>query len=617
MQVLLVAGLGVLVVLLSILVIRLHPFLGLLLGTLIVLAFTPQSSWLLSRLGPNFVAIESVSNEGSVAFSTKIASGRYLLWRQRALEPLPTVWQLEPEERPMQPANFHLEEKPPTGSNASRTSTQTNNSDSHDRHWYRLKAFKRASPEAMLEEPEPSENSDNTSVTNAIFSGEAGDRLIAWDKFHTAHTRATAERLESIVDRLSSGLSSTFQKIGLAIAMAALIGVCLLESGAAQTVVQGLGRWLGPQRTAPVLLVSGFVLGIPIFFDTVFYLLLPLAKAYGRSRPGQSLLAVMSIIVGATMAHSLVPPTPGPLLVATQLNVSIGAMMLGGLAVGAITTTVGFLYSKWCNENFNWLAEPVSSQTVEKGPSNSNSTDPSSRSFDMPVTLAALPLAFPIVCLGGAELARGLGVIEALEFQGKNTFASLGISCIRLLGQPGFVLIISATIAYGLLRRAVSAGESLPLISRAIADAGTILLLTCAGGAFGSALQQLGLADAIAGYSSGWMTPSGLLFVAFFTTAMIRVAQGSATVAMITSVAIVAPLVHDQWLPYHPVYVALAIGCGSKLMPWMNDSGFWQVSTMTGMTVQQTLKTFSVALTLMGCTGFIVVLLAAQWLPFP
>ncbi|GIW99009.1 MAG: hypothetical protein KatS3mg111_2342 [Pirellulaceae bacterium] len=110
-------------------------------------------------------------------------------------------------------------------------------------------------------------------------------------------------------------------------------------------------------------------------------------------------------------------------------------------------------------------------------------------------------------------------------------------------------------------------------------------------------------------------TPWGLLVMAFAVTTLIRAAQGSATVAMMTSVAIISPMLDTVDLPFHRLYVALAIGCGSKPLSWMNDSGFWQVCTMTGMTVPQTLKTFTVALTLMGLIGFGLTLLGAWLLP--
>jgi GntP family gluconate:H+ symporter len=125
----------------------------------------------------------------------------------------------------------------------------------------------------------------------------------------------------------------------------------------------------------------------------------------------------------------------------------------------------------------------------------------------------------------------------------------------------------------------------------------------------------LQLAEAVTRLSQNFVTSQGLLLAAFLLTGGIRVAQGSATVAMITAVGIVAPFVQSESLPFHPVYVALAIGCGSKLLPWMNDSGFWQVSSMVGLTTTQTLRTFSTALSLMGCVGFAITLLGSWLLP--
>lgn len=574
MQVLLVAGLGVSAVLVTILVIRLHPFLSLLLGSVIVLVLTPESCHLLNQLDSHFLALEEVSADGNLRLSRPPLPGEYRLWRSQKERPEVEIWQLQP-----------------VGGSVG----------SSDSDWYQLTG--EGSP----------------------HSARFGDRLILNDRYVQSVQQASADRFGSIVERLSIGLSSTFQKIGLAIAMAAIIGVCLLESGAAQRIVEGLSSRLGEQRTAPVLVISGFVLGIPIFFDTVFYLLLPLAKAFSRLRPGQGLLAVMSIIVGATMAHSLIPPTPGPLLVASQLEVPIGAMMLGGTVVGAITTTVGYLYSRWCNKK--WSLPEEYTNTTPSCPSTPSASQSSAAQsilappsgpgnrFVIPLSLAVAPLAFPIISLGGIELSRSLGILNSLESHSQFSEAPLWGGIIKLLGQPGFVLMVSAAMAYGLLRRVVSAGQSLTMLSRAIADAGTILLLTCAGGAFGTALEDLRLAEVISTQLADEISPSGLLLAVFGFTALIRIAQGSATVAMITAVAVVAPIVHNQLLPYHPVYVALAIGCGAKLLPWMNDSGFWQVSTMTGMGVQQTFKTFSAVLTLMGCTGLIVILIGATWLP--
>jgi GntP family gluconate:H+ symporter len=560
MQVLLVAGLGVATVLVGILIARLHPFLALLLASTLVLVLTPQTSWLRSELS-NETFVVSKGDDDAFKSNSPISNGDYRLWKRD--KPLPS------------PSVVKLKTQPATDGNATLLAIDNDGS--------------------------------SAEIAGTLDQWQPGDRIVSHEAYERLLDRWDRDRIGTITKRLSKGLSATFLKIGLAIAMAAIVGVCLLESGAASKLVQGLSRCFGEQRTAPTLLVSGFMLGVPIFFDTVFYLLLPLAKAFGQQRPKKALLAIMSIIVGATMAHSLVPPTPGPLLVANQLGISIGSMMLGGLIVGGTAACFGFLYSVWCNRTVDFRLEGVGEAKAL------HSMDRERRlSRNLPLWAAALPLVVPILFLGGIEISGSLGFAWA-DKDGSHPVWWLG--CLDLFTDSGFVLMIAAVIAYILLRRVLSAKETTPLMTLAVADAGTIILLTCAGGAFGSALEQLRIAEAVTQLSANLITPHGLLFAAFFLTGIIRIAQGSATIAMITSVGIVAPFVQSRELPFHPVYVALSIGCGSKLMPWMNDSGFWQVSTMTGLNTSQTLRTFSVALTLMGIVGFTVTLFGAWLLP--
>jgi len=394
----------------------------------------------------------------------------------------------------------------------------------------------------------------------------------------------------TVAKRLAHGIADTFEKIGLPIVFASIVGGCLLESGAATRIVRAIVHVFGPKRIAPALTVSGFLMAIPVYFDTVFYLLLPLAKAVARDRPQNYLISVMAIIVGATMAHSLVPPTPGPLFVANELGVPIGLMMLGGTFVGGTASAVGFAYGIWCSK---WLTLDL--PALGESREGSHEKQPT-------LILAVMPLVVP---LGMIATAEAISLVQS----------SRPTALVGLIGEPTFALLIAATIGLALLRSKLNGIETRTIVSKSIADAGVILLLTCAGGGFGFALKELGVGPAIVDLYPKLMSPLGLLCMAFGTTAIIRVAQGSATVAMTTTAGIMLPLVTSIELPYHPLYIALAIGCGAKLLPWMNDSGFWQVASMTGMTTTQTLKTFTIALTLMGCVGFCVVLIGSIFLP--
>jgi len=415
------------------------------------------------------------------------------------------------------------------------------------------------------------------------------------------------------MERVAQAFGRGAASIGIVIAMAAIIGKCLLDSGAAERVVLSITRLFGERRTPQALTGSSFVLGIPVFFDTVFYLLMPLGKAL-RMRTGKNYtLYILAIIAGATMAHSLVPPTPGPLLVAGELGVPIGSMMLAGLVLGVFTVTVGYLYAVWANRRWKIPLRPTAELTEEEARLLAERKE-----SDLPgVGWSLLPIALPVVLIGGATVWQTLG--EAPGW-------------LLVLGDKNLALILAAVAALLLLARQlqrsspVAGADGLappgpagaaaikPAMQRALESGGVIILITSAGSAFGAMINQAGVGAAfsdIAADAGLW-----LLVLAFLVTVLMRVAQGSATVAMITAVGIVAPvLAAVDHLPYHPVYLALAIGCGSKPLPWANDSGFWVISRMTGMTEMETFKTFSLQLTVMGVVGMLLVLLAAVALP--
>ena len=565
MDVLWVAAIGVAFVLITILVLRLHPVIGLLVSSLFVLAATPRSVLLTNELSPQTIEVVEVDNQNGIAIQSVIAlPGAYYL-----LDEL----QSNPDARSFQ--------------------------------------LSTAKDQAVVE-----------SSGSTIWFTPASDapKLARGAKLIPAEQAEAFERQRwnNIGEKLARGFAKTFRKLGIPVTMAAIVGVCLLESGAAARIVSAIMSLLGPRGTAPALTISGFLLGIPVFFDNVFYLLLPLAKAVGRLHPTRYLAAVMSIIVGATMAHSLVPPTPGPLLVAAAMNINLGMMMLGGLVVGGLAASVGLSYGLLCSRWWPLAVEPSSATGPSSVSADTNPHERTTAASDasvepvhrIPLGLALLPIAVPICLLGAAAISKSLPVEIA-----DTPTVQLAQAWLASIDDPGLIFIATALLAIILLRVYSNARIVQRSVARGISDAGTIVLLTCSGGAFGAALQQLDLATAIAGRFTNLTTPWGLLLTAFVLTAVIRAAQGSATVAMITSVAIIAPLAESLPLPFHPLYLALAIGCGSKPLPWMNDSGFWQVATMTGMSTTQTLKTFSVALTLMGLSGFVFTLLGAWLVP--
>ncbi len=400
----------------------------------------------------------------------------------------------------------------------------------------------------------------------------------------------------SFVGWVAKGFGDGCAKIGILIAMAAIIGKCLLDSGGAERVVLSLRNAFGEKRTPMAFSASAFTLGIPVFFDTVFYLLMPLGKAL-RSHTGRDyLLYILAIVAGATMAHSLVPPTPGPLFVAAALKVDVGVMILAGLVVGLATVTAGYLYAVWANKRWDLPLRPsaeLSEDELEAMAKRDASTLP-------PLSLSLLPILLPVILIGGQTVAKAFGYKPAW---------------LSFLGDKNIALILSAGVALAILAgaRGRSRKELAASVQAALASGGVIILITAAGSAFGDLLRQTG----IAGVMQGWVseTPAGILLLAFGVTAVVRTAQGSATVAMITSVGVVAPIVDKIDLPFHPVYLALAIGCGSKPISWMNDSGFWIIGRMTGMTEGETFRSVSVMMLVMAAVGLALTIGGATVFP--
>ncbi|MGE3775858.1 MAG: GntP family permease [Pirellulaceae bacterium] len=412
--------------------------------------------------------------------------------------------------------------------------------------------------------------------------------------------RAEAAGKVQAAERVATGFGNTAAGVGILVAFASIVGKCLLDSGSADRIVQSSLRVTGERGAPQAFVVSGFILGIPVFFDTVFYLMVPLAKAL-RLRTGRNfLLYVLTIIAGATMAHSLVPPTPGPLVAAEMLGVDIGLMILVGCVVGLGTSASGYAWALWISRR---VELPLRETTGSAEAPDPDLRAPAPASLP-PLWLALLPIALPVVLIGGREILRtAFALGPALS------------NAVDLVGNKNIALIVSAAIAVATLvrQRSLTVPQVSSAIQEALTGAGMIILITSAGGAFGAAIGQTGVATLI-GQLPTQSVPAQLT-LAFLITVAIRTAQGSATVAMITAASIFAPLATGGELAYHPVWLAVAIGCGSKAIAWMNDSGFWVITQMSGMTETEGLKYVTPMMIVMAIVGWLLVLIGALVFP--
>ncbi|MEM9017701.1 MAG: SLC13 family permease, partial [Verrucomicrobiota bacterium] len=455
---------------------------------------------------------------------------------------------------------------------------------------------------------------------------------------------------------------------------------------------------MGQKRASWALTGSGFVLAIPVFFDTVFYLLVPLARSLYRSTKKHYLKYVLAISAGGAITHTLVPPTPGPLLMAQQLGVDLGIMIGIGALIGIPAAIAGLGFSAWLDRRMSieMRALPGEEELEE-----SESTERKLPSL----FLSLLPIVLPVLligantaletkangeraaqvtageigdlaglksALGGAEegvlamladqidtssaesaasslnlalrdrevFATGANLSRAnlaiVEHENRlvleealpesiltphvwETSARKAANTSKLYGNANFALLISAIIALFLYvsNCRPSKKEFSDSLESALMSGGLIILITAAGGAFGAMLAAAQIGPAIAAMfdSSGGAVGVGLLFLAFGISALLKVAQGSTTVAVITASGMIAAMIQGVELGFHPVYLATAIGGGGLFGSWMNDSGFWIFSKMSGLTEAEALKSWTPMLAVLGATSFLMSVILSLILP--
>jgi gluconate:H+ symporter, GntP family len=425
-----------------------------------------------------------------------------------------------------------------------------------------------------------------------VMSLAPADEVIVLSR--TEYESAQQLAASTFVSRITSTIGEYCGKLAILIVAASIIGRCLLDSGAADRIVNSTLSLLGERMAPAAFVFSGFTLGIPVFFDTVFYLMIPLGKALRLRTGGNYLLYVLSIVAGGTMAHSLVPPTPGPLFIAEEFGVPIESMILGGCLVGLFSASIGMIYAFWINGRCELPLRDIADVPAAAKPGDQNA----------PGLFASLvPIVLPVVLITGGSLLSKSG----------ESFAGIAVSpdvarTIKTLSEKNLALLISAAFAVIMYVRAKSPSRDQlsESLQHAIASAGPIILVTAAGGAFGRMMRQTSVAELLNDLPG--TSPIMIIVAAFLVTTAVRTAQGSATVAMITSAGIFGGIVAGGAAGVDPLYVALAVGCGSKPIAWMNDSGFWVITRMSGMTEGEGLKYITPMTAIAGVAGLLAVI---------
>jgi Gnt-I system low-affinity gluconate transporter len=400
----------------------------------------------------------------------------------------------------------------------------------------------------------------------------------------------------AIIENISTGMGNTLAFVATIVGLGAILGAILEHSGGSQALAQFLLRALGERRAPLAFVLTGFLVAIPVFFDVAFVLLVPMVYAIGR-RTGRSLLYyAIPLLAGLATTHAFIPPTPGPIAVADILQAELGWVILLGFVVGLPTVGVaGLWWGKHVGDRFFVGAPPVDNLADDAG------------EWLPPVGLILGLILLPIVLILGHTGSKMLVAADVWT-------ASNWTEGLIFLGHPYVALLLSCLLALYFLgyRRGLSSQALQKLATQALAPAGTIILITGAGGVYKQMLVASGAGELLAQVFVAFHLLPPLL--AFVLAALIRILQGSATVAMITAAGLLAPALPGLALDAPQLaLLVLSIAAGASTLSHVNDSGFWLVKEYLGLDEATTLRTWTL-MTVWLSLAALVVILALYWL---
>ncbi|WP_109833349.1 GntP family permease [Reichenbachiella versicolor] len=387
---------------------------------------------------------------------------------------------------------------------------------------------------------------------------------------------------EEILESVTNGMGGTLGFVATIVGLGSIFGGILESSGGVSSLASWLVKKIGFKNAPWAMLLSGFLIAIPVFFDVAFIILLPMAMALRDQTKKQLVLYAMPLLAGLAIAHTFIPPTPGPVAVADILGVELGWVILIGIFVGLPTAFI--------------CGPPLAKRFTKH-----ISID---RNYKRVSSISQLPN--PIAVLIMIVLPISLVVIRTVmqEQDGQEYLATRFSYLINIIGHPfSALLLANLSVWYFLgIRRGISVDQLFTISSKSLVPAGGIILLTGAGGAFKQSLIDSGIGVMIAESINLAMFPPFL--IGFVVSAVVRLLQGSATVAMVTGAGIMAPiLLGTDISQMQKAVLVISIASGASVFSHVNDSGFWLVKEYLGLTEKQTFQTWTVMTTLIALSG--------------
>jgi Gnt-I system low-affinity gluconate transporter len=422
--------------------------------------------------------------------------------------------------------------------------------------------------------------------------------------------------LSEVAKTIQDGMGSTLGFIAIVVGIGTMLGEMLRVSGGAEQLAQTLVKRFGEKRAPWALGLTGFIVSIPVFFDVGLIILIPLVYSLAQ-RTGRSLLYyALPLAAGLAIGHSYIPPTPGPVAVASLLGADLGWVILFGTIAGLPAMVIGGIFfggyisnqihakvpEYMLIENYNVSAvgndgddaiDPSKGTLAQSTLTQERLKTKELPNFGLVVALIAIPLVLILLNTASSVLLP--------EENGVRSF-------LGFLGHPFTALLIATLLSFYLLGtlRGYSRREIQEIATKSLEPVGLIILVTGAGGVFGKTLVATGVGEALANAMAQFNLP--VIVLAFLIAVAVRVSQGSATVSMVTAAGLVAPVVQAGTYSAPAIaLITIAIASGATVISHVNDSGFWLVSRYLGLSEKNTLRSWTVLETILGCVGFLVV----------
>ncbi|WP_313154336.1 GntP family permease [Lacrimispora sp.] len=403
-----------------------------------------------------------------------------------------------------------------------------------------------------------------------------------------------------IVNSITTGFGGTLGSIGIIIGFGVMMGQIFERTGAAKRMAQTFLKLFGKKREEEALALTGFLVSIPIFCDSGFVILAPIAKAISRVTKKSVISLGAALAAGLVITHSLVPPTPGPLGVCGIFGVDVGRFILYGLVIAIPMTVACTFYARWIGKKLYQIPDDKEGFVRLPYQEPDYSQDFSIGSESLPSALESFaPLFLPIILILISTVSSALGKTSGF------------MMVFQFLGSPIVAVGIGLVLAIFTLGRSLTREEAIKEMEKGMASAGIIMLVTGGGGALGQIIKDSGLGTYMAEALAGTAVP--IVILPFLIATAMRFIQGSGTVAMTTAASISAPIILAAGV--NPILGAMACCVGSLFFSYFNDSYFWVVNRTLGVgEVKDQILTYSVTSTIAWAVGFVEVLILSIFL---